>query len=333
MSLENLDLIQHIVVHANCPDGMASAMILLDALPGRKVSFVQVGKAIEELPAEPGMLFCDICPPAARAQEFVDLHSIVLDHHRANKDTVALFGERGFFADETMQPGISGAMLAFRYVWLNVYPIPPSAAPDPTKALWERFVRIEQFARLAGVRDTWQQQSPFWKAACDQASRLMFLTPSYLLGRRLVEILRDWTSAPDVVGSMDEAIEVGRRAKIEDAIKNHFLFVTDAGLRVAVVPSTSVTSDVSDAMHDVDVVAGFKSIVEDRTDGRVHAPKRVARLVWSLRSRGKFDCCTFAKALGGGGHTKAAGFSCDHADPYAMIIGVFRTYEEENRSR
>lgn len=323
MSLENLDLIQHIVVHANCPDGMASAMILLDALPGRKVSFVQVGKAIEELPAEPGMLFCDICPPASRAQEFVDLHSIVLDHHRANKDTVALFGERGFFADEAMQPGVSGAMLAYQHVWTRICIFGNRNRAD----------RVSRFARLAGVRDTWQRASPDWQAACDQASRLMFLTPNYLLGRPLNEILRDWETAPKVVGSMDEAIEVGRRAKIEDAIKNHFLFVTDAGLRVAVVPLTSVTSDVIDAMHDVDVVAGFKSIVEDRTDGRVYAPKRVARLVWSLRSRGKFDCCAFTKALGGGGHTKAAGFSCDHADPYAMIIRAFRNYEEENRSR
>ena len=110
--------ISTICVHGpTCPDGRASAIILHDAFPAAKVVFLTHDtQEYLELPAEPDQVWCDIVPPHARASEFVAAGAWVLDHHKGAKDIVAMFGERGVFADEKERPGVSGAMLAWEFV-------------------------------------------------------------------------------------------------------------------------------------------------------------------------------------------------------------------------
>ncbi len=118
IDVEKLSAVRRVIVHANCADGMASAMILHDALPDAEVVFLQHGTAeFLSLPATTGMLFCDISPPADRVAEFVGVGAIVLDHHKTVRDVVEAFGDCGVFADETKEPGVSGALLAYREVW------------------------------------------------------------------------------------------------------------------------------------------------------------------------------------------------------------------------
>lgn len=76
--------------------------------------------------------------------------------------------------------------------------------------------------------------------------------------------------------------------------------VTVAGKRVAIVPTVE-TSDVMDVLAgEVDIVAGFGYLCD------AGKPK----LTVSLRGRG-VDVSAIAKRYGGGGHTAAAGFTCD----------------------
>jgi hypothetical protein len=112
------------------------------------------------------------------------------------------------------------------------------------------------------------------------------------------------------------------------AAKNAVRYTIRPGLRVAVIPSVTLTSDVSDVLGaDVDIVAGFEYIHE--ADGQR------ARLLVSLRSRGGVDVRRIAQALGGNGHVAAAGFRLEantdpharpseHPNPYARIHGVLR---------
>jgi len=138
-----LEAVTTIVTHKDCPDGVASALILRDALPDRRIVFLAHGSAeLRDFPAEHGQLWCDIVPPRERVKEFVDAGAIVLDHHRGARDIVEAVAENGVFADEEAEPGVSGALLAYREV---------------SVALGRADARLESFAKLAGVRDTWQR--------------------------------------------------------------------------------------------------------------------------------------------------------------------------------
>ena len=145
-----------------CPDGLASALIVRDALPLIEVRFLVHGtRELEELVPEPGMLFCDIVPPAARAAEFVAAGAIVLDHHVAARSVVEMFGELGVYADACSEPGVSGAVLAFREIWL---PVKNAEVAHLRRGVpWQDILqaqhldarnRISRFAMLTGIRDT-----------------------------------------------------------------------------------------------------------------------------------------------------------------------------------
>lgn len=281
MDPHHLAGVNKIVSHADCPDGIASALLLRDALPNASVVFVEHSTPeFEGLVAEPGMLFCDIVPPKARTEAFVAAGTVVLDHHRAVRDVVAAFGERGVFADEASEPGVSGALLAYREVW-----VPLNDGRDDAT--------LERFATLAGVRDTWQTQSADWDEACAQASSLMFygfdaltrpsLDPAQLaVGRRLME-QRQQTAEQTAKGKWfrmrDDVVIYNDRDRLLSDVA-HLIF---------------------EAHPPVTLVCGF--FYKVLSDGQLV-------LVFAMRSRkdGR-DVAAIAKRNGGGGHTSAAGFS------------------------
>jgi len=283
MTLSTTDLrsVRTIVTHANCPDGIASAMILSHALPDAYVAFVQYGTPEHErMLAEPGMLFCDITPPRERAMEFAEAGAIVLDHHKGARDIVEVFGERGVYADEQADPGVSGAMLAFSEVY---------------RPLFGLHEQVADFATLAGIRDTWQTKHSRWKEACEQAEALKFFGFQGPLGRA-------WLSEQEeYVGTLLFEKKLAAARSIAETglykLGNWRLF-NDGGGR---------TSDVAEVVRElepqVDGVVGFHYAVT--SDGKMN-------LVFSMRSgRDGVDVAAIAKANGGGGHTRAAGFSVD----------------------
>jgi len=117
MKLEILKGVNRIIVHGNCPDGMASAILLYDALKIEPEFHIHGLYNFQNLKITPNTLFCDICPPEHLVDKFVDAGGIVLDHHKAAESFVKKFGERGVFADEKDEPGVSGATLAYLEVW------------------------------------------------------------------------------------------------------------------------------------------------------------------------------------------------------------------------
>jgi hypothetical protein len=296
--------VKTIVTHDSCADGTASAVLLHDALTSAAIRFVQYGTdAHASLPAEEGMLFCDFSPPAARADEFVRAGAIVLDHHRTAKDIVLAMGDRGRFGDEATDPGVSGAVLAFRHVWLAL------RGESPSRAFAERF------ATVAGVRDTWQTKSPLWRESCAQSQVLGFFPREWWLKNDLAKLEAIWD---EQVGWVGEMMCVRDDERVRRSIEGGYRFATRKGTRAIVLSGISVTSDAAEMLGaGVDVVIGFGYGVEDG----------VAKLRFSLRSRGDFDCAAFAKVHGGGGHTKAAGFGrvVEPSDPqpYRFVETLF----------
>jgi hypothetical protein len=290
---ERLKNVRTIVTHEGCPDGIASAILCHDALPQAEIVWLQYGTAKRrELLATEGMLFVDMTPEPSRNQEFVDAGAIALDHHRGAAEQVAAFGELGVFADEKAEPGVSGAVLAYRHVWL-----PMHVGARRGFAEGEIAKRASDFAYLAGVRDTWQTKDPHWAASCAQAEALRFWPVDTCLmadpfgcdhepHRRLIQI------GPILVAKKAEAVT--------RALERAWRTTTAKGTRLVVFEGTSLTSDAAEALGDTaDLVIGFGYEVEDGQ----------AKLILSSRSHTTFDCSALAKRFGGGGHTAAAGFS------------------------
>lgn len=285
--VETLKAVTKIITHADCPDGIASAMILHDCLPDAEVIAVQYGPEREALEPEPGLLFCDMTPSETKVEAFVDAGAIVLDHHRGARELVERFGERGVYADADDERGVSGAWLAYREAWR---PLRESDDVISETRL------VGYFAHVAGVRDCWVTDSKHWHEACAQAEVLMFYP------------LQRWLTNHDPY--LDDS-ERGLGADLLQRKLRHAREIAESGcLRLS--PSVAifnadgrVVSDVAEAMREVDpavtLVAGFFYTVRD---GQM-------LLVFSLRSSpgAATNARQVAVANGGGGHDHAAGFT------------------------
>lgn len=332
ISLDKLRQVKKIVCHSFCPDGLGSAILLFDAfhcfgdaMP--EVVFTTYGTAIyETLVAEPGMLFCDLSPPPARAQEFVDVGAIVLDHHKTARKVVEMFGENGIFGDEVTEPGVCGAVLAWREVWVPVteYVMGSSFLSTSYDASFAK-----RFALLAGIRDTWQTSSPDWNTACELAEALRFYPPeSWLHGDAFSRDNKGWWEERQQLG---ETLWAKHLDKIRSHIDKAYRFTVDE-TRVIVFPGSSpVTSDTAELVgSEADLVVGF--VFHGLENGQ-------ASLGFSTRSHTTFDCGAFCKKLGGGGHTKAAGFSVKFdpmvgiQDPYSTIRALVERHSSETGNK
>jgi oligoribonuclease NrnB/cAMP/cGMP phosphodiesterase (DHH superfamily) len=310
ISSERLRKVNLVITHADCPDGIASALICKEALGHHEdfdILFMQHGTAaLRDLPAVPGMLFVDITPPRERLVEFLDAGAVVLDHHRSQADIVAPFVEHGLgvFADEKLDPGVSGALLAFREVWEQAFP-----DGSPTVRQWMR-----EFAEVAGVRDTWQRSDPRWHAACAQAAALRFW-PAHALLACNWDQLEGMMKIGHVL--LDKDADRDRRS-----IAEAYRFEV-GGVRVICFEG-GWTSDIADRLaEEVDLVVGFRYLLD----------ADVPKLIISLRSRGGFSAVDLAKRYGGGGHVQAAGFSLPvrpseltGLDPYHAIPALLRAH-------
>jgi hypothetical protein len=311
--VEILQAVRTIVVHAHCPDGLASAIILDDALPGRRIEFMAYGtQELAALEPEEGMLFCDFSPPADRAPLFAAKGAVVLDHHKTAKDVVRQFGHHAF-GDEIADPGVCGAVLAFRHVWV------------PLCGTEARLDLVSRVAHLAGIRDTWQRQSPDWVEACVQADAMRFYPTQFWLPEKPGDtppfVLRDPAEfrARMATGRISY---VRHQEKILRAVEKSWGFTTPQSTRVVLFQNTSFSSDAAELLgENADLVIGFGYAFEDGKK----------KLLLSTRSHTTFDCSAFAKSLGGGGHTKAAGCAVNVAEgdlnPYEAIRQLIESYE------
>jgi len=273
-------------------------------------------------------LFCDIAPHEDTAFALHG-HAIVLDHHKGEKGKterlVKSFGELGVFADEKLEPGVSGAMLAFLEVW--------RACCDSkiSKAVFEP---IYDFARCVGVRDTWQTNDPWFPRGQWISKMLMSKPASWWLGdgQRFAEdrsygfrpyLTENETQAGRVLfEAHEEAVRQAVGQLVVVPMKDVVLLIFQeqaTGFRLcsdlAEHIRKGVGMDPSPALGAI--LAGFSYFVPK--------PGEEPRLTYSLRTiDGAFNVADFAAANGGGGHTKAAGFSVDikHANidgPYKDI--------------
>jgi hypothetical protein len=292
MNKDSLQAVKTIFVHGGgCPDGVASAILLHDVLPNATIKFVQYNSEEHlNLKVEPNALFADFTPKEAQVPAWVDAGAIVLDHHKGAKDIVAAFGENGRFGDEETEPGVCGAVLCFRHVWMEWR--------DDRGQVEEN--RALDFATLAGIRDTWLRTNPRWNEARAQAEVLRFF-PS----ENWLDILEPFSHSQKELWA--ERLGLGKLLverhdhAVKRTLDKAYRFKTDKGTRVMMFEGTGMSSDGSDAAEETDLVIGFGFLVENG----------IQKMIFSSRSRAGYDCLSLAKAHGGGGHSAAAGFNQD----------------------
>lgn len=297
-------MFEKLVTHADCADGLASAMLVKAALPHIEIVFAQHGRpSLEALDASPGLLFCDIVPPRARAREFVDAGATVLDHHAHARDIVELFEARGHFADERADPGVSGALLAYRHVYLPIIGERSSA---------------ERFARLIGVRDTWQLASPDWQRATELYAALLGMPRAHWLETNGAADALEVAIDPRTL-QLGAQFHAERLTRADAIVTTGSLTLRDAAGHVwgLYFDPASLTSDVADLLRarGVPNACGLQHRIEDGC----------ARTALSLRSDGALDVGALAKRHGGGGHRRAAGCRFDGLlDPAAALERLTR---------
>jgi hypothetical protein len=312
--VEKLQDLKHIVVHDKCGDGTASAMILKLCFPYADVEFVQYdNEKHRTLPVRPDTIFADFSPHAEQVKEFIQAEAVVLDHHKTQRQIVAEFGELGVFGDEATEPGVSGAVLAYREVWVPMM----QGSGSPYRPLMGPL--IEDFALLAGIRDTWQNKHPRWIEANEMNSALTFWPSESLLGLDP----REWRAKLELgpllyKRRMDWAKKCGDGA---------WRFTTAKGTKVAVFQGLKAASDAAEyldlAGDDTDLVFAFDVFLVDGEPA----------MVCTTRSHTDFDCGSFAKTFpGGGGHTRAAGFKVrlqpDDPNPFYLAKRLVESHEQ-----
>jgi hypothetical protein len=339
--ISKLLTITDVITHDSCADGVATAILIHDVLPDVKIHFLQYNTPeYRAFTPGPNQLWCDFSPLPERAQEFVDAGALVLDHHKTAKAVVAMFGENGVFGDEVTDPGVCGAVLAYREVWLPLHQVrldldalayagTLTEEDDLDELRQDSLYEVAEaahFAHLSGVRDTWQTKDPFWGDASVlvEALRFMPIEAWLAIKRPFKEAnLKLWQDRK----SLGKVLIEKHQKTVKRAVEGAYGFTTPRGTRVKLFSGHSpIASDAAELLgREADLVVGF-GYVGIEADG-------VAKVVFSVRSHTDFDCASFCKSLGGGGHTKAAGFAIQFdprtgsQDPYSLFASALGRYE------
>jgi len=357
ISIDKLKNVKRLITHANCPDGIASALIIKDALPDVEVLFVKHGtKEHRELRPDVPTLFCDFTPwtdvkKDAQWLMWIDAGTIVLDHHPTQRDVTTAFVEAGLGAYGENDRGECGAWLAYEHVWR---PIKLGHGPFNPHDDGES---VKRFAELAGVRDTWKKDDPRWQAACEQAEMLMFWG--------FDELSLDAISC-GIWHRIGPHLFKKKLEHARTAIDESHRFQTTKGTRVLMFQGVTPTSDAAELLEQEPSI-GFgsgcdprlpfasrkdleKSIGADATANIVYDAARATpidivagfhyrvdagklQLQFSTRSHTGYDVGAFCKSRGGGGHKAAAGFTLEEsvtnsANPYAVFEMVLMEWEQ-----
>lgn len=316
MDVDKLLAVTDIYAHASCPDGLASAMISVMAFASvglrPKVRFLQYGtEKMTKLEPRPNQLFVDITPPVDRWQEWTSVAPVVLDHHATAK--AATEGLSGVYGG----PEQSGATLAFEHVFRPL----AALAKDTSQSA----SRVREFANLAAIRDTWQDNDVDWMLATGMAHELMQNNPY-----DLVDQARDGSLNFDALWAAAVRASGGIESKCKKLTEHaHFEQVILAGAPLLTGTFNCTDKLISDAAnmllrHGCDIAIAYFMLVEDG------GPK----ISVSLRTNGEISARALAEHRGGGGHHRAAGFRIDDAlhvsldDIVRSVTGALRSISE-----
>lgn len=306
--------------HENCPDGIAAAMIVAAAFKDlHRINFVpiQYGKfSMERLRPERGQIFVDITPPKERWEEWKGFDPLVLDHHVTVEEVT-----RGLDGVYKNNDAHSGARLAFEEIML---PMTRTWSTEDLIRDEESLVEWDTFSRQAMVYDTWKTKSDEWRMAKYQVAALKVMDTAKLLKDSRANSV-DFREIQSFGQKMEEKHEDKVAKTVGDAFLGE-MNTKEGKVKVAVMNTHgSVISDAGNTMINMgyELAVGFFFRVNSDPTTREEDFEAIV----SLRSGGAISCSEVAKALGGGGHERAAGFRLKGAENVS-VVSIIKTIEE-----
>lgn len=147
-----------LVTHANCADGLASALLARAVNPQIEVVFVNYGDPSHMVLApSPEILWVDMTPARGNLPESGELPGACIDHHKTQRETCERFQEHQYGEEA---PGVSGASL-FLELLLGTYP-----ALLSSDLYW--------LVSITTIYDSWDRESPDWHDAVSLTRALLF---------------------------------------------------------------------------------------------------------------------------------------------------------------
>ena len=265
--------------HANCFDGFGAAYAAWRALGTSETVFEPVWyeRPPPELPAQLDELvlldFTYSRPVLERLRDQVD-RLVIIDHHATAQAEL-----EGFECDvKIFDLDCSGAYLSFHHY-------NPDVPADDVPRLY----------RYLQDRDLWR----FWLPKSREVNAYIKSFPYCFSTWSKIEAVMEL----NLEGCIREGEAVLRlQARTVEMICNEASIRELAGHRVPTVNSTAFWSEVGHELLERYPGSQMVAAYCDLSNGRRK---------YSLRSRDGFDCSAVARQFGGGGHTKAAGFSIE----------------------
>jgi len=310
--LDLLKQVKHVYYHANCGDGIASAVIVHQALPG--VSFRALDyndKDFATLEPKPNSLFVDISP-RDNADAWKAFDPIVLDHHSSNKENVESF-PYGIYGDNSLY---SGAMLAYEYVYMPAI-TPVSFVKEIPKrdgstimgvelaaldTYHERLRYTHRFAELTWIVDTWQQQHPDIKEALHHYSGINALGLSKIISMLQYKTIADIAPSIKLIGEvMTDRADAEAQRRLEN------VHISQCNVFKIAIFNQDI---INGALVKLLLERGIDVIVKWSVVGNL--------VSLSFRTNGRISAIDLAKRFGGGGHERAAGGRLDSGEFYSQ---------------
>ncbi len=293
-------MIKKIYTHAGCSDGIVAAAILCGAFDLCADDVVEIfhNSVLTAEDFQKDHVFVDISPQPQHF-EFIRPENcpIVLDHHKT-----AL----GFFQGVNTNPlssysdvlGVSGTTLAFSFALQNA-PKEKLGAVDTDD--------VKMLVRAVGARDTFDKSD----LECFRHGSIL---GEYIrmMGRRMysAEFMSNFRYNEALISA--GILRENHEEYIQDIYhKSNYMLVESNGKRIAILDSTSITSDFTESFRkEFDYIVGFKYRIQN---GELS-------LVVSMRGS-EGDCVRkAAEHFGGGGQDKAAGFTLTSNTPITMVL-------------
>jgi len=282
----------------DCPDGLASAIIISAALQNPKIQYIPLfynSHFYKNLNPELYTLFCDITPHKDTAALWVPYNPIVLDHHATQKEIVESF-KYGIYKTNSAH---SGARLAFEEVYCQT----------KKNSFFNNF--YDQFSNLAMIADTWKKMDREFDKSRYQAHGLSFYGADLLLNQTEQSFTELYPELLKVGEISFNNVMGGVREKADRIKYSYHTIRAKSGhyepIRIALCNSAKNVSELGDYVRDnenVDLfVAWFLETVDDKTVVEI-----------GLRSNNRISCAELAKQLNGGGHFNAAGCRIEGAE-------------------
>lgn len=291
ISVEKLKKVRTIYCHQNCPDGIGAALICAASYYTNhfspEIKFIQYGtKEHEHLVPDHGQMFIDITPPKNRWNEWVEYEPIVLDHHETCKEVTLKLN--GIYGDENE----SGSTLAFKYV-MSQFVNSNSVIGYKSINNWGIF------AHLSMIRDTWKSNDQRWEMSLANSRGVMFYDINELINKAKsgkLNFKKIMKNGGRLVKKINDKSKLLAKSAYTFGISKN-----DCTLKCAIYNCTeNIISETSNILIDDGCDLAISYFISFDGEDMITTV--------SLRSNDKIDSSKIAEKLGGGGHSKAAGF-------------------------